>query len=482
MPPPVVDPVRVLVIDDDAKLAAAIAESLERKGYAVTVAHTGQAGSDKMEAEEFDVILTDLRLADVDGLKLVQLARRFQPDAEVAVISGHNDVRTAQEALKLGASHYLLKPIDLSELRAIVEKSADRVKLARVNRELRQQLDERFGFEGVVGNGPKMARVLKLLKAYAAAPAPVLILGEAGTGKELAAKALHVNSPRKNKPFVAMNCAALNDNLLDDEMFGHEPGAYTGGDKLRKGRFEYATGGTLFLDEIGDMPLSLQAKLLRVLENGEVVRIGANEPIKVDVRVLAATNKDLEKLAEEGKFRWDLYQRLKVGVIRLPSLRERREDIPLLVNHFMKDLTVKYAKKITAISEPVWRAFAAYHWPGNVRELRNLLESMVLLDDDGALGADDFPEDAGPVPVGGSGPMALPAPGGAEAAPGGGHDYWVGRPLAEIERYYIEKTLELAKGNREEAARMLGIAERTLYRTFERWKKDDDKRLIDPKE
>ena len=319
------------------------------------------------------------------------------------------------------------------------------------------------------------------MKAYAPAPAPILILGEAGTGKELAAKALHVNSPRKNKPFVALNCAALNDNLLDDEMFGHEPHAFTGGDRLRKGRFEFANGGTLFLDEIGDMPLSLQAKLLRVLENGEVVRIGANEPIKVDVRILAATNKDLEKLAEEGKFRWDLYQRLKVGVIRLPSLRERREDIPLLVNHFMTDLAAKYSKKITAISEPVWRAFAAYQWPGNVRELRNLLESMVLLDEDGRLGADDFPEDAGPVPVGGPGPLALPAPG-PELLPANGvgfeasSDPLLGRPLREVERYYTEKALAMTNGNREAAAEMLGIGERTLYRNLQKWKDEDDKK------
>ncbi len=460
-----------MVIDDDQKLAAAIAESLERKGYAVTIAATGKLGAAKLDSEDFDVILTDLRMNDLDGLGIVRKARELQPDAEVAVITGFNDVRTAQEALKLGASHYLMKPIDLSELRTIVEKSADKVRLARANRDLRQQLDERFGYEGVIGNSKKMARVLQLLKAYAPAPAPVLILGEAGTGKELAAKALHVNSFRKSKPFVALNCAALNDNLLDDEMFGHEAGAYTGGDRQRKGRFEFAHGGTLFLDEIGDMPLSLQAKLLRVLENGEVVRIGANEPIKVDVRVLAATNKDLEKLAEEGKFRWDLYQRLKVGVIRLPSLKERREDIPLLVNHFMKDLTAKYAKKISVLTEPVWRAFAAYHWPGNVRELRNLLESMVLLDSDGELGSDDFPEEAGPVPVGGSGLMALPAP---LSSGGVVQDSLIGRPLADVERYYTERALELTGGNREEAAAMLKIGERTIYRNLQKWKKDDE--------
>jgi two-component system response regulator HydG len=476
MPPPV-DSVRVLLIDDDAKLAATISESLERKGYVVTIASTGKAGAQRLETDEYDVILTDLRMADVDGLGIVKKARELQPDAEVAVISGLNDVPTSQEAMKLGASNYLLKPIDLGQLRAIVDKLAERVRQARENRELRRQLDERFGYEGVIGNGPKMARVLQLLKAYAPAPAPVLLLGEAGTGKELAAKALHVNSPRKNKPFVALNCAALNDNLLDDEMFGHEAGSYTGGDRMRKGRFEYAHGGTLFLDEIGDMPLSLQAKLLRVLENGEVIRIGANEPIKVDVRVISATNKDLEKLIEEGKFRWDLYQRLKVGVIRLPSLRDRREDIPLLVNHFMVELTNKYRKRITALSDPVWRAFAAYHWPGNVRELRNLLESMVLLDTDGELGADDFPEDAGPVPVGGPGPLALP-PITTDIPRGSGmvHDPLIGRPLADVERFYTERALELTNGNREEAAKMLGIGERTLYRNLQKWKNEDEQK------
>jgi two-component system, NtrC family, response regulator HydG len=475
--------VQVLVIDDDAKLANAIAESLERKGYAVTIAANGKLGTARLRDDDYDIILTDLRMNDVDGLAIVKQAREMQPDAEVAVITGYNDVRTAQEALKLGASHYLMKPIDMSELRAIVEKSAERVKLARANKELRQQLDERFGFEGVIGNSPKMARVLQLLKAYAPAPATVLVLGEAGTGKELAAKALHVNSARKNKPFVALNCAALNDNLLDDEMFGHEAGSFTGGDRQRKGRFEHANGGTLFLDEIGDMPLSLQAKLLRVLENGEVVRIGANDPIKIDVRLVAATNKDLEKLSDEGKFRWDLYMRLKVGVIRLPSLRERKEDIPLLVNHFIRELTTKYAKRITSLSEPVWRSFANYRWPGNVRELRNILESMVLLDHDGELGLDDFPEDAGPLPHAGGGGSQLALPATDDRMPmtvvpvTRTSDPLLGKPLVDVERYYTERALEIAHGNREVAATMLGIGERTLYRNLQKWKKDDELRL-----
>ncbi len=471
------DPARILVIDDDLKLAAAIAESLERKGHRVTVATSGKAGAARIDADEYDIVLTDLRMSDTDGLTIVKQVREVLPDAEVVVITGFNDVRTAQEAMTLGATHYLMKPIDLGELRAIVEKAADRIRLAKAHRELRRQIDEKFGYEGVVGSGPRMHRVLKLLKAYAPAPAPVLILGENGTGKELAAKALHTNSPRKNKPYVAMNCAALNENLLDDEMFGHEPGAYTGGDKLRKGRFEYANGGTLFLDEIGDMPNTLQAKLLRVLENGEVVRIGSNEPLKVDVRVIAATNRDLDAMVEKGEFRRDLYQRLKVGVVRLPALRERREDIPLLVSSFVKDLAAKYGKKITLLADNVWRAFATYSWPGNVRELRNLLESMILLDCDGILNLDDLPEDGSLLAVFGvPAQLALPAATGPRLAlsVGTSGDPLIGRPLAEVERYYMERALDLAEGNREEAARMLGIGERTLYRKLQEWKKEAD--------
>jgi two-component system response regulator HydG len=405
-------------------------------------------------------------MGDLDGLTIVKRVREHLPDAEVYVITGYGEVKTAVEAMRLGAAHYLLKPIDMTELRAIVEKSGEKVKLARANRELRQQLDEKFGYEGVVGGGPKMQQVLRLLKAYAPTAAPVLIFGENGTGKELAAKALHTNGPRKNKPFVAMNCAALNENLLDDDMFGHEPGAFTGAEKLRKGRFEHAHGGTLFLDEVGDMPLGLQAKLLRVLENGEVVRIGANDPIKVDVRIIAATNKALEAMVEDGRFRRDLYHRLKVGVVRVPALRDRREDVPLLMTHFLRDLSQKYGKPAPTVAEPVRRAFAAYDWPGNVRELRNVLESMVVLDADGVLGPDDLPDDAGPAAVLGRGP-----------ATSGGPDDLVGRPLDEIERYYAERVLHLTGGNREEAAKILGIGERTLYRKLQSWKEEDEKRI-----
>ncbi len=452
---------RVLIIDDELLHAEAVAESLERVGYECAIATSGSAGAKKIETDDFAVVLTDLRMEDMDGLAILRLAKQQAPETEVVVITGHGDVKTAVEAIKQGAANYLTKPVDMVELRAIVEKVAQRAHLARANRELKRQLDEKFGFEGVVGNSPRMHDVLAKLKSIAPTSATVLIQGETGTGKELVAKAIHYNSPRRNKPFVAMNCTALNENLLDDELFGHEPGAFTGADRLRKGRFEHANGGTLFLDEVGDMPLTLQAKLLRVLENHEVFRIGSNEPIKVNVRLLSATNRDLEAVVTSGSFRQDLYYRLKVVTVKLPPLRERREDILLLAAHFLKEFNGRHGKQVTSIAAPVRKAMEAYGWPGNVRELRNLMESMVVQDTDGVLGMDDLQE--------GDSLRRLQVADNHATGPAG----LVGRPLSEVERYYIEQALELTKGNREEAARMLGIGERTLYRVIQEWKLQD---------
>ena len=452
---------RVLIIDDEQFHAEAVAESLERVGYDCVVATNGSAGARRIEQEDFDVILTDLRMADMDGLAILRKARQDLPEAEVVLITGHGDVKTAVEAIKEGAANYLTKPVDMAELRAIVEKAAARLRLARANKELKRQLEEKFGFEGVVGNSPKMHEVLAKLKSVAPTSATVLIQGETGTGKELAAKAIHTNSPRKNKPFVAMNCTALNENLLEDELFGHESGAFTGADRVRKGRFEHANNGTLFLDEVGDMPMTLQSKLLRVLENQEVFRIGSNDPIKVNVRLLSATNRDLEDAVAAGTFRRDLYFRLKVVTVKLPPLRERREDIPLLAAHFIKEFNSRHGKQVTGISEPVRKAMATYEWPGNVRELRNLIESMVVQDQDGVLGMDDIQE--------GDSLRRMHSPDNRIAGPAN----LVGRPLTEVERYYVEQALELTKGNREEAASMLGIGERTLYRVIQDWKLQD---------
>jgi two-component system response regulator HydG len=455
------EPIRVLVIDDEQAHAEVTAESLERVGYQCVIAGSGAAGARQIENGEFDVVLTDLRMEDMDGLAILRKAKQELPDCEVVVITGFGDVRTAVEAIKQGAANYLTKPVDLAELRAIVEKAAERLLLARANRELKRQLDEKFGFEGVVGNSPKMHEVLAKLKSIAPTSATVLIEGETGTGKELVARAVHQNSPRKGKHFVAMNCSALNENLLEDELFGHEPGSFTGADRMRKGRFEHANGGTLFLDEVGDMPLTLQAKLLRVLENKEVYRIGSNDAIKVNVRLLSATNRDLEAAVAAATFRQDLYYRLKVVTVKLPALRERREDIPLLAGHFIKDFNAQHGKQVTGVAEPLRKAMTVYDWPGNVRELRNLIESLVVQDADGILGLNDLQE--------GDTLRRLPL---SDQVPAAGGSL-VGRPLREVERHYIEQALQLTEGNREEAAGMLGIGERTLYRNMQEWKLQD---------
>ena len=449
---------KVLIVDDEVALAETMAEALERSGYDVILAHSGTEGLKILERQEPSVILTDLKMEGMDGLTLLRKAKQELPDAEVVVITGHGDVKTAVEAMRAGAANYVQKPVGLEELRTMVDKAADRFRLGQDNRQLKQQIDEKFGFEGLIGNSPKMLDIVNRVKSVAPITVTVLILGETGTGKELIAKAIHNNSPRKTKHFVAMNCTAINENLLEDELFGHEPHSYTGADKLRKGRFEYANGGTLFLDEIGDMPLNLQAKLLRVLENQEVTRIGANEPIKVNVRLISATHRDLEAAVAAGTFREDLYFRLKVVTIKLPALRDRRSDIPLLVAHFIKESNQKHNKKVTGIAEPLRKLMDACEWKGNVRELRNAIDSMVVLAHDGLLNLNDVDEGS-PLkrsPTRASGP-----------------DHLVGKPLSEIERYYSEKTLEQTEGNREEASRILGIGERTLYRMIQDWKLQD---------
>src|SRR5262249_16124279 len=370
---------KVLVVDDEPLHAEAVAETLRRVGYDCTVAASGQAGARRIEQDEYDVILTDLKMADLDGLALLRKAQEELPEAKVILITGHGDVKTAVEAMQNGAAHYLTKPVDMAELRAIVDKVSESIRLARANRELQRRLDEKFGFEGVVGNSPKMHEVIRRLQAVAPTDSTLLILGATGPGKDPVARAIPNNSPPKNKPFVPMNCTALNENLLDDELFGHEAHSFTGADKMRKGRFEYANGGTLFLDEVGDMPINLQAKLLRVLENKEVFRIGSNEPIKVNVRVVAATHRDLEKLVEEGKFRQDLYYRLGNLKIHLPPLRQRGSDLEFLAEHFLAQAAKEAGRPVPALHPQTLERLRTYPWPGNGRQLQHVLPRAFLV-------------------------------------------------------------------------------------------------------
>ncbi len=448
-------PAPVLVVDDEQAHAEATAEALTRAGHRCLIATSGEEALKRMEEEDFYVIVTDMVMPGVDGLALLEAARKKHPPPEVILMTAHATVQTCREALQKGAADYIEKPFEIGELRAVVDKAAEKARLARRNMELEQQLDERFGFSGIIGSSPALQRIFEQLKLVAPTTANVLIHGESGTGKELVAKAIHHNSPRRNYHFVPINCAAISESLIESELFGHEKGSFTGAVTTRKGRFEYAHKGTLFLDEISSMPLAAQAKLLRAIEEREIVRVGSNEPIKVDVRIIAATNRDLQELVDAGEFRADLYFRLKVVTIDLPPLRERKEDIPLLVEHFVQEFSKTHGKPIREVTPAVIEALMKQDWPGNVRELRNWVENMVVLSRDDVLDVDDLPDHAPALPSPTSSMLpAIPGP---------------GITLEEAEKALIKATLEAVGGNREEAAKRLGIGERTLYRKIDRY-------------
>jgi len=450
-------PMRVLVVDNDKAHARSMTESLERVGYPCSVATSGPQGAQQIEQGAFDVVVTDLVMPELDGMEILARARQSLPDCEVILVTGHATVPKAVEAMQQGAFTFLEKPLTPDKLRAATARAAEAVQLKRTNADLLKRLDEKFGFEGIVFASSQMQATIDRLRRIAPTDASVLIQGETGTGKELIAQAIHQNSPRKKKPFVALNCAALSEHLLESELFGHVKGAYTDAAQDRVGRFEYAHGGTLFLDEVGDMPMPTQIKLLRVLENGEITRVGENKPVKVNVRVLTATNRDLEDAIAEGTFREDLYHRFKVVTIILPRLADRPEDIVPLVDHFRKHFTKRHRKTIKGVSAAVTNRLFRYDWPGNVRQLRNFVETMVVLDVDGILDLDDLPPELSDLaepttPTGRRGIADL-----------------VGRPLADVERLFVEETLSYTNQNREAAARLLKIGARTLYRKIKEY-------------
>ncbi len=450
-------PIRALIVDNDEAHAETMADSLTRVGYACTVATTGAAGAELLEKDAFEIVVTDIKMPDVGGLEILAKCNEVLPDAEVILVTGHGTIQSAVEAMQQGAFNYLLKPLDLKQLRAVVDNASRNQHLRRANAELSRRLDEKFGFEGVIGNSPQMHEMIDRLRRIAPTDATVLIQGDTGTGKELVAQAIHQNSPRKKRPFVGLNCAALSENILESELFGHIKGAFTDASTDRIGKFEYANNGTLFLDEVGDMPLPTQIKLLRVLENNEITRVGSNESIAVDVRILSATNRDLEDAIAAGTFREDLYHRLKVITIQLPKLADRSVDIPLLIEHFQKMHSKRHHKEIKSMTTAARRRLMAFDWPGNVRQLKNVLESMVVVDMDGVLDLDDLPDD-----------LSRGDPTTTDTG-GRGLSELVGKPLSEIEGLFLAETLEFTNGNREEAASLLGIGERTLYRKIKEY-------------
>jgi two-component system, NtrC family, response regulator HydG len=462
-----------LVVDNDPAHARAMTESLERVGYRCDVATAGPDGKRMLEQNTYDVIITDLVMNDVDGMQILATAKQLLPEAQVIMVTGHATVTKAVEAMQLGAFNFLEKPITPARLRAIAAKAVEAVQLKQTNLELRRRLDEKFGFEGFVFASAGMQQVIERLKRIAPTDATVLITGESGTGKELIARAIHQNSPRKNKRMVALNVRAVSENLVESELFGHVRGSFTDAVTDREGAFQYADGGTLFLDEVGDMPMSTQIKLLRVLEEHQITRVGDNKPIKVNVRLVSATNRPLEQMVADGLFRNDLYFRLKVVTVQLPPLRDRRDDIVPLMDHFRKQFIRRHNRGPCNFTPAVTRKFYAYAWPGNIRQLRNFVETMVVLDTDGKLDSDDLPPELieEPILIGPDAPEHLHESISSHDAPTlhGPRDL-IGKTMDDIERWAIEETLRMTAGNREEAAKILDIGARTLYRKLDKYR------------
>lgn len=468
--------VKVLLVDNDKDLARAMTESLERIGLDCAFATSGPEGARMLNQNIYDIVVTDLMMNDIDGMGILKLAKDTQSDCEVILVTGHATVPRAVEAMRERAFNFLEKPITPKRLQAVVSKAVEAVRLKKQNQQLHRRLDERFGFENLIYASDSMKNVVERLKRIAPTDAGVLITGETGSGKDVVAQAIHQNSPRKKKPFVAINTGAVAEHLVESELFGHVKGAFTDAISDRQGKFEYADGGTLFLDELGDMPMATQIKLLRVLEEREITRVGDNKPIPVNVRVLAATNKDLEEEIEAGRFRSDLYFRLKIVTVHLDPLHQRREDILPLADFFRKQANKKNGRTVKTFSQALRRWMLDFSWKGNVRQLKNVVESLVVMDIDNELGMDDLSPDLydGPITDLKNSPTesatAEPAdtqslstdilqPGSADPS-----STLVGKSLKDIERWAIEHTLTLANHNREETARILGISERNLYR------------------
>jgi DNA-binding NtrC family response regulator len=447
----------LLLVDDDEAACRMLSEVLEREGYRVISTQSADEAAVRLERDgPFDAVLTDLRMPRKSGLDLLRMVRGRDPDALVLVLTAFGDAGAAGEAIRAGAYDFISKPYDIATLRETLSRALGRQRLARRRVSSETPVAGREEPDGLalVGHSPAIIDVMKTLARIAPSQATVLVLGETGTGKELVARTIHRYSERAERRFVAVNCSALAEGLLESELFGHVRGAFTGAAAARPGLFREADKGTLFLDEIGDISAGLQARLLRVLQEHEIVPVGSEAPVKVDVRVLAATHRDLPELVRQGRFREDLYYRLDVVTLSLPPLRERRQDIPLLVDHFLRTLSSRHGRGPVAIDPEAQRRLLGYDWPGNIRELQNVLERAVLLAEQGVIGPEHLATSVRPSAAGLPDVPDTPPP---------------LRPLEDVEREHVVRVLAATGGNREESSRILGISRRTLTRMIQRW-------------
>ncbi|NOZ20635.1 MAG: sigma-54-dependent Fis family transcriptional regulator [Planctomycetes bacterium] len=445
---------RVLVVDDEPNVAQAIQIGLERMGYSVGTASTGQEAIEVCDSEPVDVMLLDVRMTPLDGIEVLGRVKKSHPEILVIMITAHADVKAAVKAIKLGAFDYILKPSSADELSENIRRAVAFRDLAVENKELKRQLRAKHKFDSIIGNSPAMQEVFSMMECVVDTESTVLIVGATGTGKELVARALHYNGPRSEKRLYCLHCAAIPEHLFESELFGHEKGAFTGADSRKIGAFEAVDGGTFFLDEVGETPLSIQAKLLRVLQEREIVRVGSTTPIKVNVRLIAATNRDLAAEVKKGNFREDLYYRLNVVEIRLPLLRERKDDIPLLVQHLLEKYQTEAGP--ATISDDAMEALMAHNWPGNVRELENAIERAVVLSKGGGLQSSHLPRMSAPSPAGDPGPAVD-----------------LDQPLSEardrFEQQYVIGLLRETRGNISAAAKRAGIAWQNFQRKLKKF-------------
>jgi DNA-binding NtrC family response regulator len=439
---------KILVVDDEPLVRDVVRKGLSRMGgYDVETAQSGPEAVEKMEKDVFDLVLTDLKMPEMDGLELLKAIKGTRPEVMVILMTAYGSIETAVEAMRMGANDYITKPINFNDLLIHISKVQKESFLLRENRLLRMEVRKKFEFNNIIGKSKKMQEVFSLIEKVALGSSTVIIYGGSGTGKELVAKAIHYNSPRADRAFIPFNCGAIPETLVESELFGHTKGAFTGAIQAKKGLFEEATGGTLFLDEISTILPSVQVKLLRVLQEKELMRVGSTERTKIDVRMIAATNENLEENMKMGKFREDLFYRLHVFPIFLPDLKGRREDIPLLAYHFL-DLYSKEAKKeIKGISKEAMKLLLEYHWPGNVRELENAIARAVIMTDQDHLGSNDFPKDL--------------VEGFSEMIKRGVKDR---KSLEDIKSEYIKEILKEVGGNKRIASEILRVNPRTLYR------------------